>query len=152
MKKTNQTDDDKTNKTIEINETNENCNDTQKCQNSQNVQNTQDDNNQNDFQNCQNECEYRAEIICNQSIQDDVIELLEQEISDIQYTFIENVNGKGLSSKKLGNTTWPEMNFLLFVYSDLAGAKKIKTIVETLKKKFPQEGISVFFSKCEVLP
>ena len=44
------------------------------------------------------------------------------------------------------------MNFLLFVYSDLAGAKKIKTIVETLKKKFPQEGISVFFSKCEVLP
>lgn len=56
------------------------------------------------------------------------------------------------TDKKLGNTTWPEMNFLLFVYSDLAGAKKIKTIVETLKKKFPQEGISVFFSKCEVLP
>ena len=100
----------------------------------------------------QQECEYRAEIICNQSVQDDVIELLEQEISDIQYTVIENVNGKGLSSKKLGNTTWPEMNFLLFAYTDLSGAKKIKTIVEFLKKKFPKEGISVFFSKCEILP
>ena len=100
----------------------------------------------------QQECEYRAEIICNQSVQDDVIELLEQEISDIQYTVIENVNGKGLSSKKLGNTTWPEMNFLLFAYTDLSGAKKITTIVEFLKKKFPKEGISVFFSKCEILP
>ena len=69
-----------------------------------------------DKQDNQNQIEYRVEIICNQSIQDDVIELLEQEIQDIQYTVIENVNGKGLSSKKLGNTTWPEMNFLLFAY------------------------------------
>ena len=110
-------------------------------------------NNHDNQQECEDlECEYRAEIICNQSVQDDVIELLEQEISDIQYTVIENVNGKGLSSKKLGNTTWPEMNFLLFAYTDLSGAKKIKTIVEFLKKKFPKEGISVFFSKCEILP
>ena len=99
-----------------------------------------------DKQDNQNQIEYRVEIICNQSIQDDVIELLEQEIQNIQYTIIENVNGKGLSSKKLGNTTWPEMNFLLFAYTDLSGAKKIKIIVEVLKKKFPQEGISIFFS------
>ena len=88
-----------------------------------------------DKQDNQNQIEYRVEIICNQSIQDDVIELLEQEIQDIQYTVIENVNGKGLSSKKLGNTTWPEMNFLLFAYTDLSGAKKIKIIVEALKKE-----------------
>ena len=110
-------------------------------------------NNHDNQQECEYlECEYRAEIICNQSVQDDVIELLEQEISDIQYTVIENVNGKGLSSKKLGNITWPDMNFLLFAYTDLSGAKKIKRSVEFLKKKFPKEGISVFFSKCEILP
>ncbi len=113
--------------------------------------NEKNNENVSDKQDNQNQIEYRVEIICNQSIQDDVIELLEQEIQDIQYTIIENVNGKGLSSKKLGNTTWPEMNFLLFAYTTLQNAKKIKIIVEALKKKFPKEGISIFFSKCEIL-
>ena len=40
-----------------------------------------------DKQDNQNQIEYRVEIICNQSIQDDVIELLEQEIQNIQYKF-----------------------------------------------------------------
>ena len=113
--------------------------------------NEKNNENVSDKQDNQNQIEYRVEIICNQSIQDDVIELLEQEIQDIQYTVIENVNGKGLSSKKLGSTTWPEMNFLLFAYTTLQNAKKIKIIVEALKKKFPKEGISIFFSKCEIL-
>ena len=39
--------------------------------------------------------EYRAEIISNQSVEDDVIELLEQEIPDIQYTLMNDVHGKG---------------------------------------------------------
>ncbi len=90
---------------------------------------------------------YKAEIIANQSVQDDIIELLEQEIPEIQYTVLPDVQGRGIHSKKLGDTTWPEMNFILFAYTDEIGAKKIKSIIAAIKEKFPEEGISVFFSK-----
>ncbi len=94
------------------------------------------------------EChEYRAEIISNQSVQDDIVELLEQEMPDIQYTILPDTHGRGMTSRKLGDTTWPEMNFVLFAYTNAEGAKKIKAIIAAIKKKFPDEGISVFFSK-----
>lgn len=95
------------------------------------------------------ETEYRAEIICNQSVMEDIIERLEQELSDFQYTVVENVQGKGLSSKKLGNTVWPEMNFILFAYVNHDSAVKIKNIMEETKQKFPREGMSYFFTKGE---
>lgn len=94
---------------------------------------------------------YKVEIISNQSIQDDIIELLEQEISDIQYTILPECHGSGAESKKLGDMTWPEMNFILFSYVDYEKAKKIKKIMEAIKQKFPKEGISWFFSKSEIL-
>lgn len=94
---------------------------------------------------------YRAEIISNQSVQDDITDLIEQEIPGVQYSIIPDVMGRGASSRKLGDSTWPEMNFLLFVYTDLEGAKKVKAIVKAVKNKFPSEGISVFFTKGEDL-
>lgn len=95
------------------------------------------------------ECEYRAEIISNQSVMEDIVERLEQEIPDFQYTIVENVHGKGLTSKKLGNTVWPEMNFILFAYVNHDSALKIKQIMEEIKQKFPREGMSFFFTKAE---
>jgi len=95
------------------------------------------------------EYEYRAEIISNQSVMDDIIELLEKEIKDFQYTIVENAHGKGLTSKKLGDTVWPEMNFIMFAYVNLENARTIKEIVQQLKEKFPREGISCFFTKGE---
>lgn len=95
--------------------------------------------------------EYRAEIICNQSVQDDVIDYLEQELPELEYSILPEVQGKGAKSKKLGNTTWPEKNFILFAYTNLDGAKKIKEILKNLKRKFPEEGISVFFLKSETI-
>ena len=95
--------------------------------------------------------EYRAEIISNQSVEDDVIELLEQEIPDIQYTLMNDVHGKGLRTKKLGSAAWPEQNFVLYAYVDKAAAKKIKEIMAAVKQKFPNEGISLFFTKCPKL-
>ncbi len=93
--------------------------------------------------------EYRAEIISNQSVQDDVVELLEQEIPGLEYTVFPEVHGCGRTQKKLGDTVWPEMNFVLFAYTDIKGAKKIKACIAAVKKKFPQEGITLFFSKGE---
>lgn len=91
--------------------------------------------------------QYRVEIISNQSVQDDVVELLEEEIPGIEYTILPDVQGKGNKSKKLGDTTWPEMNFVLFSYVDEDSAKKIKAIIQALKQKFPNEGISLFFTQ-----
>lgn len=92
--------------------------------------------------------EYRAEIISNQSVGDDIIELLEQEIPDIQYTIIQDVHGRGLKSRKLGDATWPEQNFCLFTYVNREIAVKIKAIITAVRAKFPDEGITLFFSQC----
>ena len=92
---------------------------------------------------------YRAEIISNQSVQEDLIELLEENIPGIQYTLIPEIHGRGTKTKKLGDTIWPEMNFVLFSYVQDDEAVKVKSVVEAIKKRFPNEGISVFFTKGE---
>ena len=92
---------------------------------------------------------YRAEIISNQSVQEDITELLEQEIPSIQYTVIPEIHGRGIRTKKLGDTIWPEMNFVLFAYVEKEEALKIKEVVAAVKERFPNEGISLFFSKAE---
>lgn len=91
---------------------------------------------------------YRVEIISNQSVQDDIIELLEQEIPEIQYTILPECQGRGNSSKKLGDSTWPEMNFVLYTYETEENAKKIKQIIQAVKEKFKNEGISLYFTQC----
>ena len=92
---------------------------------------------------------YRAEIISNQSVQDDITERLEKEIPGIQYTLIPEVHGRGLKTKKLGDTVWPEMNFILFAYIEDEDVKKIKDVIAQVKESFPNEGISLFFTKGE---
>ena len=82
------------------------------------------------------EFEYRAEIISNQSVQDDIIELLEQEIPEVQYTILSDIQGRGGRSKKLGDTVWPEMNFVLFTYVNLVQAKKIKAIISQYMNEY----------------
>ncbi len=94
---------------------------------------------------------YRAEIISNQSVQEDITELLEKEIPSIQYTVIPEIHGRGGRTKKLGDTVWPEMNFALFTYVEKEDALKVKAVVEAVKNRFPNEGISLFFTKAEDL-
>lgn len=92
---------------------------------------------------------YRAEIVSNQSVQDDITERLEKEIPGIQYTLIPEVHGRGLKTKKLGDVVWPEMNFILFAYIEDEDARKIKDVIAQVKERFPNEGISLFFTKGE---
>lgn len=92
---------------------------------------------------------YRAEIISNQSVEEDVIERLEEAIPSIEYTVIPEIHGRGLRSKKLGDTVWPEMNFVLFSYVEKEDALKLKEVVKAVKNRFPNEGISLFFTKAE---
>lgn len=92
---------------------------------------------------------YRAEIISNQSVQEDITERLEEAIPSIEYTVIPEIHGRGLRTKKLGDTVWPEMNFVLFTYVEKEDALKVKEVVTAVKKRFPNEGISLFFTKAE---
>ena len=92
---------------------------------------------------------YRAEIISNQSVEEDIIERLEEAIPSIEYTVIPEIHGRGLRSKKLGDTVWPEMNFVLFSYVEKEDALKVKAVVEAVKNRFPNEGISLYFTKAE---
>ncbi len=92
---------------------------------------------------------YRAEIIANQSVQDDIIEVLEENISGIRYTIFPLVNGRGGNDYKLGSSTWPETNFVLVSYVQDDEKDDVKTIINAVKKKFPDEGITLFFVKAE---
>ncbi|MGP1495449.1 MAG: PG0541 family transporter-associated protein [Treponema sp.] len=87
---------------------------------------------------------YRVEIVANQSVEDDITELLEEEIPELEYTVIPTVHGQGLHTKKLGSSTWPEQNFLMFTYVDKKKASAIKNIIAKIRERFPKEGISFF--------
>ncbi len=94
---------------------------------------------------------YRAEIIANQSVQDDIIELIEEHIPSVLYTLIPLAHGRGKSGSKLGTSSWPETNFVLFAYIEKDDAPKLKAVIEAVKKRFPREGIKLFFTKAKRL-
>ena len=93
---------------------------------------------------------YRAEIIANQSVQDDIIEALEDYIPDILYTLLPLAYGRGKDDRKLGSTTWPESNFLLFSYVDDIYKPVVDAVVTMIKAKFPDEGVKLFWTKAAV--
>ena len=91
----------------------------------------------------------RCEIIANQSVQEEIITLLEEYIPDILYTIIPVVTGKGKNSYKNGDNVWPETNFLLITYIEEEKINEIKSIVSAVKRQYQQEGIKLFFVKAE---
>ena len=90
---------------------------------------------------------YRCEIIANMSVEEDITELLEAEIESIQYTVAEQIYGRGLKSRKLGNTVWAETNFVLITYIEKEELENVKRVVESVKEKFRTEGIQMFIAK-----
>lgn len=92
---------------------------------------------------------YRAEIIANQSVQDDIIEALEAVIPDVRYTIVPLAHGRGGADRKLGSTTWPETNFVLFAYVADADVPAIRHVVAAIKERFADEGITLFLVRAE---
>ncbi|WP_191018141.1 PG0541 family transporter-associated protein [Treponema zioleckii] len=86
----------------------------------------------------------RIEIIANQSVQSELIKNIETLMPDMFYTILPLANGKGKNSYKLGDSTWPETNFVLISYADDSAEKKISQIVRFVKLKFSTEGIKLF--------
>ncbi len=89
----------------------------------------------------------RVEIIANQSVQEEMIEVLEEYIPGILYSIIPLVHGRGKAGYKLGTSSWPEINFVLFAYVRKEDASKAKAVIKAVKEKFPDEGIKAFYVK-----
>lgn len=91
----------------------------------------------------------RCEIIANQSVQDEIISLMEEHISGVLYTIIPTVVGRGKNSYKMGSATWPETNFILISYVEDKEVPVMKAIISAVKEKFAGEGIKLFLVKAE---
>jgi hydrophobic/amphiphilic exporter-1 (mainly G- bacteria), HAE1 family len=87
---------------------------------------------------------YRCEIIANQSVEDDLLGLLEEQVSGIQYTLNEGIYGRGTRNRKLGTAIWPELNFALYTYVRSEFLESVQQVVDAVQKKFPDEGIQLF--------
>jgi hypothetical protein len=86
----------------------------------------------------------RIEIIANRSVQSEIISGIENAFPDMCYTLIENVHGKGSKEYRMGTATWPEVNFMLIIYTDDNRALMIGDIIDEIKQLFTDEGIQYF--------
>jgi len=89
----------------------------------------------------------RIEIIANQSVYAELIGNLEECIPEFLYTIIPLTNGRGGDSYKLGDSIWPETNFMLIAYTNENIEAKVRQIVRYVKLKFPTEGIKIFTTR-----
>ena len=89
----------------------------------------------------------RIEIVANKSVEDDITQTLERYVQGILYTKIPLAYGRGGDDRKLGNTTWPETNFVLTSYVCDDQLATVKSVIRGVKRKFPSEGIKLFALK-----
>lgn len=92
----------------------------------------------------------RIDIICNNSIFEDVQELL-LELRVKAYTKIENVHGVGTEGQKWGDAVWPQENFIMTIYCGSDSVSEIVDGFRALKTRFPTEGLKLFLSDSEML-
>ncbi|MBO5607722.1 MAG: hypothetical protein J5930_07460 [Treponema sp.] len=94
---------------------------------------------------------YRVEIISNKSVEDDIVEALEQYVPGILYTTVPLVYGRGGDDYKLGTATWPETNFVMVTYVQEDQLEKIREVIKSVKEKFKSEGIKMFYTSADEL-
>ena len=92
----------------------------------------------------------RIEIICNNSVFEDVQELL-LELRVKAHTKIENVHGVGTEGQKWGDAVWPQENFIMTIYCGSDSVSEIVDGFRALKTRFPTEGLKLFLSDSEML-
>ncbi len=92
---------------------------------------------------------YRIEIVANRSVKEEIVEGLEDSIPGVLYTVMPEAEGRGKRDRKLGTTTWPELNFVLFAHVADDKVAAVKSVVEEVKRRFPNEGIALFAMRYE---
>jgi len=86
----------------------------------------------------------RIEIIANHSVEENVLEALAKEQVGKFYTKIPNILGVGSAGPRMGDAIWPEENFALIIWCEEEEARGIQRAIETVKTKFPDEGVKLF--------
>lgn len=89
----------------------------------------------------------RVEIILSAAVDEDFTDGFKKNGIGAHFTKISGVTGAGFSNPKLGDAVWPQLNEMLIVYCSKDEAKKITELVESLREKYPMEGIACFISK-----
>jgi len=86
----------------------------------------------------------RVEIIANNSVEENILEALAREQAGKFYSKVPGVLGVGSSGSRMGDAIWPEENFMLIIWCEEEEAGRIKQAVDSVKEKFPGEGIKLF--------
>ena len=86
----------------------------------------------------------RLEIIANHSVEENIQDALVAENAGKFYTKIPNIYGVGNAGPRMGDAIWPEENFALIIWCEQEEANAVKRAVDSVKEKFPGEGIKLF--------
>ena len=86
----------------------------------------------------------RVEIVANQSVEENILESLIKENAGKYYTKYPGILGNGSAGPRMGDSIWPEENFVLIIWCEEEEARAIGQAVARVKEKFPGEGIKVF--------
>jgi len=86
----------------------------------------------------------RIEIYANNSVEENILEALAKNGVGKFYTKIPGVLGVGSCGPRMGDAIWPEENFSLIIWCEEDEARGIKQAIESVKEKFPDEGIKLF--------
>jgi len=86
----------------------------------------------------------RVEIIANHSVEENILEALKKEDAGKFYTKYPGIFGVGSAGSRMGDAVWPEENFALVIWCEEEEANAIKRAVDSVKEKFPGEGIKLF--------
>ena len=86
----------------------------------------------------------RIEIIANHSVEENILEALKREDAGKYYTKYPSIFGVGSAGPRMGDAIWPEENFALVIWCEEEEAHAIQRAVDSVKEKFPGEGIKMF--------
>jgi len=86
----------------------------------------------------------RLEIIANHSVEENIMDALARENAGKFYTKVPNIYGVGNAGPRMGDAIWPEENFSLIIWCEKDEAAAIKRAIDSVKEKFPGEGIKLF--------
>lgn len=88
----------------------------------------------------------RLEFIFSQAVDEDFMALCKEYDVCKMFTKIPNVMGQGYSSPKLGTAVWPQLNCMYIIYCPKDDVAKYREIIQTLRTRYPKEGIACFMS------
>lgn len=86
----------------------------------------------------------RVEIMAAQALQEDMLEALEEAGIPSSYTILPVAYGRGRTDPKLGDSVWPEENFVLIIYCDARYVPAVESAVQKVQQRYDHEGIGLF--------